>query len=47
MTGDELEKKLIVSKEADAFAEAELKESMDKVAEAKPKHLVDDDWVIL
>ena len=47
MTGDELEKKLMVSKEADAFAEAELKESMDKVAEAKPKHLVDDDWVIL
>ncbi|CAL1703477.1 unnamed protein product [Somion occarium] len=42
MAGDELEKKLIVAKEAAAFAEAELKEAMERVQEARP--LAEDEW---
>lgn len=42
MIGDELEKKLAVAKEAAAFAEAELKEAMERVQEARP--LAEDEW---
>ncbi|KAK7689071.1 hypothetical protein QCA50_007762 [Cerrena zonata] len=42
MIGDELEEKLVVAKEAAVFAEAELKESMERVQDARP--LAEDEW---
>ncbi|KAI0082883.1 hypothetical protein K474DRAFT_1702854 [Panus rudis PR-1116 ss-1] len=42
MTADELEGKLVVAKEAAAFAEAELREAMERVQQARP--LAEDEW---
>jgi hypothetical protein len=47
MTADELEKKLVVAKEAAVFAEAEVREAMEKMAAIRPLDGDDDDDVVI